>query len=79
MKRRKEDRKAYGDTPEEQKVVQRIRAMRRTGKNETPGMTLQQIADRLNAEGITTKDGLKWTPTQVFNVAGKKARKGKEA
>jgi site-specific DNA recombinase len=73
-KRRIEGRKAYGETPEEQRIVQRIRAMRRTRKNKTPGMTLKEIADRLNAEGILTKDGKKWTPTQVFNVAGKKKR-----
>ena len=79
LKKRCEGRKAYGETPEEQKVVQRIRAMRRTRRNRTPGMTLQEIADRLNSGGITTKDGKKWTPTQVFNVAGKKASKGKEA
>jgi DNA invertase Pin-like site-specific DNA recombinase len=79
QKKRCEGRKAYGQTPEEKKVIERIRAMRRTRRNNTPGMTLQEIADRLNSEGITTKDGKKWTPTQVYNVAGKKASKGKEA
>ncbi|HEY9073821.1 MAG TPA: recombinase family protein [Desulfobaccales bacterium] len=77
-KRRIEGRKPYGETPEEQKVIQRIRAMRRTRKNKTPGMTLQQIADRLNDEGIMTKDGKEWTATQIFNVVGK-AKQGKEA
>ena len=66
-----EGRKPYGETPEEQKIVQRIRAMRRTRKNKTPGMTLQEIADRLNGEGIKTKDGKTWTPVQIFNVVGK--------
>jgi site-specific DNA recombinase len=78
-KGRIEGRKAYGETPQEKKVIERIRAMRRTRRNRTPGMTLKEIADRLNSEGITTKDGKKWTPPQVFSVAGKKASKGKEA
>lgn len=70
-KRRIEGRKAYGETPEERHIIQRIRAMRRRRRNGTPGMTLQAIADRLNAEKITTKDGKEWTATQVFNVVGK--------
>jgi site-specific DNA recombinase len=70
-KRRCEGRKPFGQTPEEKHIIQRIRAMRRRRKNGTPGMTLQAIAERLNEEGITTKDGKRWTPTQVFNVVGK--------
>jgi len=77
--RRIEGRPGYGQTPEEKKIIQRIRAMRRTRRNRTPGMTLQEIADRLNSEGIATKDGKRWTPTQVYLVVGKKAGKGKEA
>jgi site-specific DNA recombinase len=76
-KRRIEGRKAYGRTPEEKHVIQRIRAMRRTRKNKTPGMTLQEIADRLNEEKIKTKDGKKWTPTQVFNVVGKATKEAR--
>jgi DNA invertase Pin-like site-specific DNA recombinase len=68
LKKRCEGRKPYGKTIEERKVIERIRAMRRTRKNKTPGMTLQAIADRLNGEGIKTKDGKSWTPTQVYNV-----------
>jgi hypothetical protein len=41
-------RKPYWQTPEEQKVIQRIRAMRRTRKNGTPGMTMLDICDGLN-------------------------------
>lgn len=74
-KRRIEGRKPYGQTPEERHIIQRIRAMRRTRKNNTPGMTLQEIADRLNGEGIKTKDGKTWTPVQVFNLAGKAKKK----
>ena len=64
-------RKPYGETPEEKHIIQRIRAMRRKRRNGTPGMTLQEIADRLNGEGITTKDGKTWTPVQIFNMVGK--------
>jgi DNA invertase Pin-like site-specific DNA recombinase len=74
--RRCEGQKPYGQTPEEQKVIQRMRAMRRTRCNGTKGMTLQEIADRLNDEGIRTKEGKRWTPTQVFNVVGKKRQQG---
>jgi DNA invertase Pin-like site-specific DNA recombinase len=75
LKKRCEGRKKYGQTPEEQRIVQRIRAMRRTRRNRTPGRTLQEIADLLNAEGVKTKDGKTWTPVQVFNVVGKKVKK----
>lgn len=66
-----EGRKPYGETQEERHIIQRIRAMRRRRRNGTPGMTLQEIADRLNSEGIKTKDGKTWTPVQIFNVVGK--------
>jgi site-specific DNA recombinase len=72
--RRCDGRKPYGDTPGERKIIERIRAMRRTRKNGTPGMTLQAIADRLNSEGIKTKDGKTWTPTQVFNILKPKGK-----
>jgi site-specific DNA recombinase len=74
LKKRCEGRPGFGATPEEKKVIDRIRAMRRRRKNGTPGMTLQQIADRLNSEGLVTKDGKKWTATHVFNVVGKKQK-----
>jgi site-specific DNA recombinase len=74
-KRRIEGRKPYGQTPEEKHIIQRIWAMRRKRRNGTPGMKLQEIADRLNGEGIPTKEGKKWTPTQVFNVVGKAKKK----
>lgn len=64
-----EGRKAYGeDDPEEQAVVKRIKLMRRRRKGGLPGMTLQQIADRLNEEGIRTKTGKVWQRAQVLNV-----------
>jgi DNA invertase Pin-like site-specific DNA recombinase len=67
-----EGRLPYGSTPEEKHIIERIRAMRRTRRNGTPGMTLQAIADRLNGEGIQTKAGNLWTPTQVHRLLRKK-------
>ena len=67
-KKRCEGRKRYGQTPEEQKVIQRIRAMRRNRKNNLPGMTLQAICDRLNGKGIPTRLGKQWTPNQVWTI-----------
>jgi site-specific DNA recombinase len=61
-------RKPYGQTPEEQKVIQRIRAMRRTRRNGTPGMTMQEICDRLNGEGIPTRLGKLWNPAQIHGI-----------
>jgi DNA invertase Pin-like site-specific DNA recombinase len=68
QKKRCEGRKTFGDTPAEKKIVERIRAMRRTRRNNTPGMTLQGIADRLNGEGIKTRLGKTWTPAHVWGV-----------
>lgn len=64
-----EGRKAYGeDSPEEQAVVRRIRLMRRKRRGGHKGMTLQQIANKLNAEGIRTKTGKLWQRAQVKGV-----------
>ena len=64
-----EGRKRYGeDSPEEQGVVRRIKLMRRNRKGGLKGMSLQAIADRLNAEGIRTKTGKKWYRAQVNAV-----------
>lgn len=63
-----EGRRPYGDTKEEQSVIRRIRAMRRKRRNGMKGMTLQAIADRLNSEGVPTKDGLQWRPAQIHRI-----------
>ena len=63
-----EGRRPYGDTEDEQAVIRRIRAMRRRRRNGMKGMTLQAIADRLNSEGIPTKDGLQWRPVQIHRI-----------
>jgi len=55
--------------PDESKAstVQRVFALR------TEALNLQQIADRLNAEGHTTKQGARFTPTQVMRILKRKA------
>jgi len=68
-------RKPYGQTPEEKKVIERIRAMRRTRRNGTPGMTMQEICDRLNSEGIPTRLGKRWFPAQIHGVLNRGKRK----
>lgn len=67
-------RKYFGEASEtEAQVVRRIRRMRSKGPKGAPGMTLAAIADKLNAEGISTRLGKTWTPTQVHNVLKRKA------
>lgn len=60
----------YGDgSSEERHVIRRIRLMRRRRKGGFKGMTCQQIADRLNAEGVQTKRGKRWTAPLVHYFA----------
>ena len=50
------------DNPELRDRIARMRA---------DGMTLQQIADRLNADGVpTVRGGAKWRPSSVQAAAG---------
>ena len=65
--------KPYGQDKHEQLVVRRIRRMRRKGRDGKPTMTLKGICDKLNAEGIPTRQGKQWTPTQIHNVLKRKA------
>ena len=46
--------------------------MRRNRKGGIPGLTLKSIADKLNSEGIFSKEGSQWTPTQVHRALLKK-------
>ena len=69
-----EGRKRYGETEEEQAVIRRMRAMRRKGRTGAKGMTLKAVAEKLNSEGIHTKDGKQWTPTQVHRALKTKKR-----
>lgn len=60
-------RPAVADLPD---LAQRIRSMRASG------MTLQAIADTLNAEGIPTiRGGAKWRPSSVESAAGYRRRR----
>ena len=71
-----EGAKRYGEgSEEEQAVIRRIRAMRRNKRGNRKGSTLQEIADRLNAEGIPTKRGKKWTPGQIHMILKPKKEK----
>ena len=64
-----EGAKRYGENSEEEKaIVARIRLMKRKRRGGHRGMTLQQIADQLNSEGVTTKRGKEWRPEQVRRV-----------
>lgn len=69
-----EGRKAYGETPEEKTVIRRAKALRRKKRNGKPGCTLQEIADRFNGEGITTKDGGEWKPAQIQRLLQRSGR-----
>lgn len=52
----------------EASVVARVAALR------AEGLTLQQIADTLNGEGIATKRGGRWAPQTVANLLKREAR-----
>jgi DNA invertase Pin-like site-specific DNA recombinase len=69
-----EGRKAYGETPEEQAIIRRMRALRRRKANR-PGSTYQEIADRLNQENIPAKCGGRWNRGQVYRVLQRKILK----
>lgn len=61
-------RAAVADRPE---LMTRIRQLR-----DDKGMTLQQIADLLNREGVPTlRGGKEWRPSSVSTAAGAKRRK----
>ena len=66
-----EGRKGYADTEAGRAIVHKIRLLRRRPKV-GPRLTWQQIADRLNAEGIKTLDGNEWTLFRVQQTATKK-------
>jgi site-specific DNA recombinase len=55
-------KKALTPDPRKAEAVRRVFALKGEGLN------LQQIADRLNADGHTTKQGTKFRPTQVMRI-----------
>lgn len=62
-----EGRKPYGSTPEEQAVIEKMKAWRKEEKS------FLEIAAALNAENIPTSTGpgTKWHPTQVQRILGR--------
>lgn len=69
-----EGRRPYGETPEEQTILRRMRAWRRKGRDGKPGRTYQEIAEMLNAEGITTGLGGAWSRGTVHRVLNRNKR-----
>ena len=63
-----EGRKGYHDTDEGQAIIRRIRALRRKLPHRKR-RTWQQIADILNAEGVSTFNGRTWTLQRVQQTA----------
>lgn len=57
-----EGNKPYGHTPEEQETVDSILSLRKSGKSYVA------IAEQLNGEGVKSRSGAKWHPTQVQRV-----------
>lgn len=57
-----EGKKPYGHTPEEAKIVDSILSLRKEGKS------FVAIAEQLNADGIKSRSGKQWHPTQVQRV-----------
>ena len=60
--------KPFGSYPEEAELLKRVRYMRRKSKYDGRKRTLQSIADELNQEGITTRQGKAWNPALIFNI-----------
>jgi hypothetical protein len=63
-----EGRKPYGERPGEAEIVARIREMR------AGGMSLERIADALNAEGVKPREGAQWWGSAVNGVLRRLAR-----
>jgi DNA invertase Pin-like site-specific DNA recombinase len=57
-----EGKKPYGHTAEEQQAVEIILGLRKEG------LSFVKIAERLNADGIKSRSGKRWHPTQVQRV-----------
>ena len=62
-----EGRKPFGVRPAEAVVVERIRQLRRK-PNGKPRLSVAAIAERLNAEGVPTRQGGPWRPSTVYAI-----------
>jgi DNA invertase Pin-like site-specific DNA recombinase len=60
-----EGRKPYGHYPGEQKVVERMKALRASG------MAYDKLAERLTVEGFTTRKGTAWHGFSVQRILGR--------
>ncbi|MCK5256446.1 MAG: recombinase family protein [Deltaproteobacteria bacterium] len=70
-----EGAKRYGeDSEQEQAVIRKIRAYRRNKRGNRKGLTYQEIANRLNEEGIPTKRGKQWSPMQIYRILSPRRR-----
>jgi DNA invertase Pin-like site-specific DNA recombinase len=75
-KGRCEGPRPYGHNLEEAKILKRVRYARRKPKGHGKRKTLQTIADELNADGLRTRQGKKWSPASIHNILKKgKAQK----
>ena len=58
--------------PQEAQVLKRVRYARRKSKYDGRKKSFQAIADELNADGITTRQGKRWDAALVFNILRKR-------
>jgi DNA invertase Pin-like site-specific DNA recombinase len=63
---RVEGRKPYGFRPDEQRILEHMRALRMRPRGER--LSYEAIAARLNSEGHSTRYGKPWTRAGVFQV-----------
>jgi DNA invertase Pin-like site-specific DNA recombinase len=63
-----EGKKPYGHTPDEMSVVRSILEYRNGGKSYVA------IAEQLNAEGVKSRSGKQWHPTQVQRIIQRAAK-----
>ena len=62
-----EGRKGYDESEEGQRIIQYIKLLHKKPKHYRR-LTLEQIADKLNKEGIKTLEGKEWSLYRVQNV-----------
>ena len=68
-----EGRKHYGEeSEEERKIIKRITYMRRLSRGAEKRTSFQNIADKLNEEGIKTRLEKKWTASGVKRVVDRR-------
>jgi hypothetical protein len=76
-KGRCEGPKPYGHTPEEAEILKRVRYMRRRSRTQQKRRTFDSIAEELNREGITTRQGKRWNAALVYNILNQCHKGGK--